>query len=370
MDHIYLARDHKVYNVKEDMTKLMTTLDSNDFPKDFADISRVCKISQDMVDSISLEICKAYEDYGDDEIHEENSELPDPYNAFSNEALQLNCLKTIMETKFDNQEGRLKYSKIAHETPIVEEAEEVSDDVLPLKEYVLNIRFYEPFKAAKSLKNHPRFHQEFQVLGSQFLVELRDKIYCQCNYGPFLDVSDKPNEIEEPPSNIERPNPGFFFIHDTFYNDQRNPENQDYSEVILDWSKKNNYMRSFKSALMETTKFEDLKLRIGYPCVYQHQGACEHTFCITSIELVNTYDKLTRSSYPITVGASKKRTMLCDICSKRETTHVVTDCALHVKDPIKICSECFTSYHYINGDTKAVSFSAYKIKSIRPEKME
>ena len=370
MDHIYLARDHKVYNIKEDMKKLMTTLDSNDFPKDFSDISRVCKISQEMVDSVSLELCKAFEDYGDDQIHEENSELPDPYYAFSNEALQLNCLKTIMETRFDNTESRLKYSKIAQETQIVEEAESFSGDILPLKEYVLSIRFYEPFKAAKSLKNQPRFHQEFQVLGSQFLVELRDKIYCQCNYGPFLDISDKPNEIEELASNIERPNPGFFFIHDTFYNDQRNPENQDYSEVILKWSKKNNYMRSFKSALMEATKFEDLKLRIGYPCVYQHQGACEHSFCITSIELVNTYDKLTRSSYPMIVGASKKRTMLCDICSKREVTHIVTDCALHVKDPIKICGECFTSYHYINGDTKTVSFSAYKIKSIRPEKME
>ncbi|CAO1410768.1 unnamed protein product [Diamesa serratosioi] len=370
MDHIYLARDHKIYNVKEDMAKLVATLDSNDYPRDFNEISKVCNISQEKVESVSLELCKLYEDYGEDLIDEENSELPDPYHAFSNAALQLNCLKTIRDTKLDHKESRLKYTKISQDVLNVEEQDLLSLDILPLKEYVLNIRFYEPFKAAKSLKNQPRFHQEFHVLGSQFLVELRDKIYCQCNFGPFFDISDKPNEIEEIPSNTERPNPGFFFIHDTFYNDQRNPENQDYSEVILNWSKKNNYMRPFKSALMETTKFEDLKLRIGYPCVYQHQGACEHTFCITSIELLNTYDKLSRSSYPLIVGASKKRTMLCDICSKREVSHIVTDCALHVKDPIKICGECFTSYHYINGDTKAISFSAYKIKSIRPEKTE
>lgn len=368
MDHIYPARDHKIYNVTEDMAKLMATLESNDLPKDFNDISRVCNISQEKIDSVNFELCKAYEDNGKDDINEENSELPDPYYAFSNEALQLNCLKTIREiTKPDYKESRLKYSKVAQDFPNVEP---VSKDILPLKEYVLNVRFYEPFKAAKSLKNQPRFHQEFLVLGSQFLVELRDKIYCQCNYGPFFDISDNPNEIEESPSNTERPNPGFFFIHDTFYNDQRNPENQDYSEVILDWSKKNNYMRPFKSALMETTKFENLKLRIGYPCVYQHQGACEHTFCITNIELLNTYDILSRSSYPMIVGASKKRAILCDICSKREVTHVVTDCALHVKDPIKICSECFTSYHYINGDTKSINFSAYKMKSVRPEKTE
>ena len=38
---------------------------------------------------------------------------------------------------------------------------------------------------------------------------------------------------------------------------------------------------------MESVKFEDLKLRIGQPYVYMHQGDCEHVLTFTDLRYIN-----------------------------------------------------------------------------------
>ncbi len=222
-----------------------------------------------------------------------------------------------------------------------------------------------PFTFGRDKRSNPRFHQEFLVLSSQYLSQLRDKIYCPCNYGPFHDISENPFETVDCKV-LEKTDPGFFFIHDTFYNDTRNSNNSDYSEEILKWSKKYAYIREFKTAKMEETKFEDLKLRIGYPCVYQHHGACEHLFSITSIELLSVTDNLFSSDYPILTTISTARSFACHLCGQREIQFVVKDCPIHVQNPIKVCEECFRSFHYVDGQ-KIYTFSAYRHYSVRPE---
>ena len=37
---------------------------------------------------------------------------------------------------------------------------------------------------------------------------------------------------------------------------------------------------------MEDTKFSDLKVKVGYPYLYCHQGDCEHLVLITDIRSV------------------------------------------------------------------------------------
>lgn len=61
--------------------------------------------------------------------------------------------------------------------------------------------------------------QEFLVLGSQPLTALKDVISCESDRDDMIEAS----------------NPclgSFFFIHDTFYVDTRDPRNVDYSEYV------------------------------------------------------------------------------------------------------------------------------------------
>ena len=63
---------------------------------------------------------------------------------------------------------------------------------------------------------------------------------------------------------VEEYKSAFFFIEDTFYNDNRWPECQDLSKVIRDWaSDPRRKIGPFKTAVMEDTCIRDLTLRLG-----------------------------------------------------------------------------------------------------------
>lgn len=355
MDHIYITKDYKEYQIKESVEELQECVITNDMPESFGEIAKVLNITDEKLKSKSLELCKLYEDYGS----VTTSNVEEPFSVFTEESLQLNCIKYLRKSEllYKDQKVREKASE-----KIVMPVNE-SNDIELYKECVITIRCYEPFKYTPTTKNHPRFHQEYQVLGSNYLSELRDIFYCHCNYGPFFDISDNPKQ--KITRNPNQPNPGFFHIHDTFYNDTRNENNPDYSEVIMNWLKKFHYVREFKKANMQDTKFEDLNIRIGYPCVYQHHGACEHIFCFTSVDLIDKSDPLVKSSYPALSYISKRRETFCDICAQADATVIITDCALHVKDPSRMCERCFLSFHYID-DVKICEFKAYRLYNVNP----
>jgi snRNA-activating protein complex subunit 3 len=360
MDHIYPTKDYRVYKIKDEIEKLSTSLQESKMPLSFEDISNVTGISHERLKQISLDLCATYEDYGNDEL----SEAEAPFTSFPEAALELNCVKAIREGNLVFKEQRVKdVSKFVDKS-----GGNSSRDLEVFKDSLITVRFYEPFKYTPSMKNQPRFHQEYQVLGSNFLNDLREKFYCVCNFGPFFDISENPRHIPEFESDTT--DPGFFFIHDTFYNDTRNQLNPDYSEVIRDWFKRLTYVHDFKTAVMQDTKFEDLQIRVGYPCVYQHHGACEHIFCITSVDLLDySGNSLNKSDYPKLSNSSRKRSTLCDICGQCEATFLVTNCPLHVKDPMRCCDNCFFTFHYTSdGESKTCSFNAYRIFSVRPEK--
>lgn len=359
MDHIYPTKDYKVYNIKDEVEKLKS-VSENGSHVEFQDISSFAGCSEEKLRKLALNIVSAFEDYGQ-EPPEEN--LPPPFEKFTSGAMELNCTKVVMESDLKIKE--MKFKEFDTKPPDQANKEQIEDEIPAFSEVVITLRFYEPFKYLPSLKNQPRFHLEYQVLGSNFLTELRDKFFCVCNFGPFFDISDDPMKIQEP---LNQSDPGFFFIHDTFFNDKRNSLNCDYSDVILKWYKKMSYVRAFKTESMEETKFEDLQVRFGYPSVYQHQGACEHIFCITSIDLIDSTFDLDRKNYPKLVKCSNKHSNLCDLCNQIESSYQVTNCPLHVRDPLNVCESCFFSFHYNRDRTRKVcDFQAYRIFSLRPD---
>lgn len=358
MDHIYPTKDYKVYKIKDEVQKMSESVLTSGIPTEFDNIAAAAGISDQKLKKICIDVCASYENYGQD--CPSNAEAP--FAMFPKEGLELNFVKAMRNCKMPFVDPRVKKNMLTTKT---EASLEAGDKLDAFKDSVIMIRFYLPYKYSPGIKNHPKFHQEYQVLGSNFLTELRDKFYCQCNFGPFKDISDDPHNIPE--RTPQTPDPGFFFIHDTFYNDTRNPANLDYSKIIVDWYQKQGYAREFKTALMQDTKFEDLQIRVGYPCVYQHQGACEHVFCISSVDLLNNSHCLVRSEYPILHSALKTRATMCDICGRSDAMFIVTNCPLHLKDPMKMCYNCFFHFHYENdGVTKTCSFQAYRMYSVRP----
>uniref|UniRef100_A0A1Q3F260 snRNA-activating protein complex subunit 3 n=1 Tax=Culex tarsalis TaxID=7177 RepID=A0A1Q3F260_CULTA len=275
-------------------------------------------------------------------------------------ALRFNCVQNAIKITGrvrKNLDSRIRYNK--HKYTFIPRCEET--DLYPFSEMVLEIRFYEPFKYKTGVRlGHPKFHQEFYVLGSQNLTELRDKIYCQCDSGPFYDISANPNSAEvEEPKTEDTPDPGFFFIHDTFYNDMRRPANADYSEVIRTWARRQKSIGELKTKRMEEAKFEDLQFRLGYPQVYQHHGNCEHIFVISNCRLLASSDLLVRRRYPILNSYAFPRSIPCNICGHCEANFIVKNSDQHIFDPAYVCQVCFESYHYKDG-VKIGQFEAFR----------
>lgn len=54
------------------------------------------------------------------------------------------------------------------------------------------------------------------------------------------------------------------------------------TSTTIDWAKSHNYPQ-FSTAKMEDTRFLDLKVKVGYPYLYCHQGDCEHLVIITDV---------------------------------------------------------------------------------------
>uniref|UniRef100_A0A182W152 snRNA-activating protein complex subunit 3 n=1 Tax=Anopheles minimus TaxID=112268 RepID=A0A182W152_9DIPT len=234
--------------------------------------------------------------------------------------------------------------------------QELVKDLVPFQEMVLVLRFYEPFKykAGRRL-GHPKFHQEYYVLSSQYLTELKDAIFCHCDSGPYYEVSE--NRMAETTEQL--PKSGFFFIHDTFYNDFRDDANHDYSAVIRKWADRQSLIGELKSKRMEETRFGDLKFRLGYPQLYQHQGNCEHLFVVSDCRLLATSDILSRARYPWLNSYGLGRDVPCNICGHCQAQYIVQNSNRHIFDPAYICENCLDSYHY-KDDQKIGEFDLYR----------
>lgn len=287
-----------------------------------------------------------------------NSIQKKTFIEFDSNALKLNRIQEIIKnlsTCKDEKRDRLYQNKYKYLNYKI-----TGDDAIPNmkinEEAVLSIRFYEPFRHLVNVRNyyHPKFRQEFNVLGSNFLTELKDKIYCQCNYGPFIDISEDPF-AERYYNNIDS---GFFYINGVFYNDSREPEMHDYSKAVIDWANTHD-IKDFKTDKMETTKFLDIEFRMGASYVYQHFGNCEHVFTISNLCLLSTAHSLHRENYPHLYRISHKRYTHCNLCGRNEAAFIVRKSQQHIHDPSYLCTHCFRSYHYVDGK-KIGKFEAYK----------
>ncbi|CAN6816900.1 hypothetical protein Bca4012_006811 [Brassica carinata] len=206
--------------------------------------------------------------------------------------------------------------------------------------------------------------QEFLVLGRQMLTELKDKIHCVTD-----QVMEKAGKYD--PS-------GYFLIEDIFHNDLRNRSATDYSKPILNWlwNSKDEALKKwegiitgelqqkqrtalgvtkamdlprFGSAEMQSTRFCDLRFRLGASYLYCHQGDCKHMIVIRDMRLSHPEDVQNRAAYPRLIYQLKTRAQKCSVCKIYRASKVVLDDKWGNENQCYYCDICFGHLHNEGG---------------------
>ena len=200
--------------------------------------------------------------------------------------------------------------------------------------------------------------QEFLVLSTQRLTELKDAFYCLQDQCPVeIDTDPSPTATQSTKNQS-----GFFFIDDTFYNDTRAATNTDYSEAIIKFveSGVSSFWSTFlplKKASMEETRFQDLTIQVGKKYLFCHRAKCEHIIVFTEIREVSPADDSNANSYPKQIYQSKYRQRKCTICDRSVAKWITSEDTFSIEDPSYYCSECFDMAHkHHNGTLNTTGF--------------
>uniref|UniRef100_H2YME4 snRNA-activating protein complex subunit 3 n=1 Tax=Ciona savignyi TaxID=51511 RepID=H2YME4_CIOSA len=223
-------------------------------------------------------------------------------------------------------------------------------------EVILNVSVSFP----RDARRFKKCNVQFLVLGSQKLTELRDKIPCVLDEQPvgnFTENIDHPKDItlkDICPSS-------FFFIENTFFNDFRSPTHLNLAHIVRDWAKNNETKipENTQIAKMEDCTFNDLKIRLGCPYRFLHQGDCEHLIIFTDIRIFNTSDCRSRSAYPVAISRANFKTTSCKVCSYFSAKYLTRFDSLTEDDPSFFCEACFKLLHFDKHGNKLGDFIAY-----------
>ncbi|KAG9344098.1 hypothetical protein JZ751_012578 [Albula glossodonta] len=133
----------------------------------------------------------------------------------------------------------------------------------------------------------------------------------------------------------------------------------DQSEMtIIEWAKSRDFP-TFQTEKMEETTFRELKIKIGYPYLYCHQGDCEHVVIITDIRLAHQDDCLDRKLYPLLTYKHRVVTRKCAVCHLYISRWITTNDSFAPTDPCLFCDQCFRMLHYDSLGNKQGDFLAY-----------
>ncbi|GAA6214842.1 snRNA-activating protein complex subunit 3 isoform X1 [Lates japonicus] len=228
-------------------------------------------------------------------------------------------------------------------------------DLVPEGEVILSINVYYPATFEKFTYVRP--HMTLLMTGSHTLAELRDAICCVSDLQVCGEFSNTPDMA---PDFISKDHfkSAFFYFEGVFYNDMRFPECQDISMTTIEWAKTRNFP-SYSQAKMEDTRFVDLKVKVGFPYLYCHQGDCEHLVIITDVRLSHKDDCLDKKLYPLLTHKHRVTTQKCAVCHVFIGRWVTTNDQFAPSDPCLFCDKCFRMLHYDADGNKLGDFLAY-----------
>ncbi|KAF7223576.1 snRNA-activating protein complex subunit 3 [Nothobranchius furzeri] len=232
---------------------------------------------------------------------------------------------------------------------------EMGADRIPKGEVLLTINIYHP--AVYEKFNFTRPCMTLLMTGSHTLTELRDAICCISDLQVCGEFSKTPDVA---PDFISKDHfkSAFFFFEGVFYNDMRFPECQDISITTVEWAKAHNFPQ-YSQAKMEDTRFVDLKVKVGFPYLYCHQGECEHIIIITDVRLFHKTDCLDKNLYPLLTHKHRSLTQKCAVCHVFIARWYTTNDQFAPSDPCLFCDQCFRILHYDTEGNKLGQFFAF-----------
>ncbi|KAJ8281384.1 hypothetical protein GJAV_G00067040 [Gymnothorax javanicus] len=259
------------------------------------------------------------------------------------------------ETLIRNQTCRQDLYAAELETLGMGRKPEDMENLLPEGEIILTVNILFPVIAERF--KHVRARQTLMVLGSHKLTALRDSICCVIDLQVSGEFSNNPDAAPEFVSK-DLFKSAFFFFEGIFYNDMRYPECKDLSQTIREWGERCDFPQ-FQTAKMEDTTFRDLKIKVGYPYLYCHQGDCEHVVIITDIRLAHPEDCLDMKLYPLLLYKHRMITRKCAVCNLYICRWITTNDSFAPTDPCLFCDVCFRMLHYDPQGNKLGQFLAY-----------
>lgn len=264
-----------------------------------------------------------------------------------------NLYQTINYSSYSVKKSKQKSSQIIRP----------SDDIVKTPDILLTVQIFRPvsqiYSSAQRKMSPFVLDQQMKVLGCQKLIKLRESINCVSDIAVIGDFSENP-DLPQINRSKDIYKSGFFFINNTFYNDLSNPNNRDYSEVIVKWAKEpNRGIGPFQKKLMEETNFIDLDIQLGYPYLYLHQGNCEHLIVFKDLRLIHPDDSHVINHYPMYQETYSKKSLHCMICENRIVRWITYDNSRLPYDPFFFCNSCFRSFNYTVNGKKIGEFQAY-----------
>uniref|UniRef100_A0A2P2I8T3 snRNA-activating protein complex subunit 3 n=2 Tax=Hirondellea gigas TaxID=1518452 RepID=A0A2P2I8T3_9CRUS len=233
------------------------------------------------------------------------------------------------------------------------------------EDVIINVRIQRPFfkrmHYKKSSNKFPTHAQELMLLGKQHLTVLRDAIDCVNDLAVHRDMADSPdlNLVQRYPRAKDEFPSSLFYMNGVFFVDMREDGAKDYSENLHKWVLKVPDLGEFRTKHMESSRFIDLNLRLGYPYLYLHQGYCEHLITFTDVRLREQSDPHDESNYPVSRGHASKLSVRCCTCNRDLAKWVVVDCRLFNVPRAHVCHSCLMSFCYDDKKQPVTQFSLF-----------
>ncbi|VDO09037.1 unnamed protein product [Rodentolepis nana] len=243
---------------------------------------------------------------------------------------------------------------------------------LPIQDVIFTIFVYRPVALATvDCSNAPWtmvMEQRIEILGTQSLSALRDAIQCPQD---MIYLGDCSEALDNPdlhiPARMIYPS-SYFFIEGVFYDDMRDPRATRLSSTVIEWHN-NRILRqsdSYTSTNMTDHVLGNLKITLGKPYLFLHQGNCEHIIIVTSMRLTDRTTAQSVDSYPICTGKAPQKQMSCEACSCLRAQWLVHDAGdLLPKDPTALCITCIR-YLLYTPDGKKIH-PRFRMSSLQDE---
>ncbi|KAI8080011.1 snRNA-activating protein of 50kDa MW C terminal-domain-containing protein [Halteromyces radiatus] len=266
-----------------------------------------------------------------------------------------------IEPEDENKHSAKKKKKKKEKSKKKKIATESMEENHPLtigQELIFTISIYQANKPSKLL-------QEFQLLGSQNLTDLRDALYCRMDFTAHGDRQGRQPEGQIINTIRQKLSASFFYIGNTFYVDERNKmtdddDDDDPSQSIRQWIvERSTTTNPPEKKAMNCLSFSQLSLELNHPYLFYHQQNCQHIVMIRDIRLLGARDELNRSRYPVTTYSWRYTRYKCTMCAVYPAVYVTTNDYLSGFSPCYFCDRCYGPFHFDSNGNPVSKFDVH-----------